>query len=194
MRDYVLVNIYNEGMIPWIKKQGPLREVSIGLGVYTIMLKDPRINMELSYVAKERERVELERKNQLAREATIKEVEKLKKVIEKEAIEEIEKQAPVILSEKIELEDSINFNENESIEEKIKEELSKSEEEETDVFEIKLKENETIIEKFSEKDLDEMTKDAMKSILKKRGYKEGPFAGKYHDTAEILKEKIRKTQ
>ena len=39
-----------------------------------------------------------------------------------------------------------------------------------------------------------MTKRQMKEVLRERGYLEGPNAGKYHDTVDMLIEKIFRTQ
>ena len=39
-----------------------------------------------------------------------------------------------------------------------------------------------------------MTKLELKNILKERGYISGPYAGKYHDTVEMLIHKVKSTQ
>jgi len=167
MRDYILVNIYNEGFIPWIKKNGPLKEVRIGRGVYEIMKKDPRIDIELSYVAREREereireryiyekQKELEKKSNTEEKVIQKEELKSGSITEKTEIssfdeEKIETEIEEIIEEDIspevsetEIEEIFDLEEDSKLDDEIKKELANSEEkDEEDVFAIKLKENE----------------------------------------------------
>lgn len=52
----------------------------------------------------------------------------------------------------------------------------------------------TEVVRYTKKKLEGMTKAQMKQILINRGYTEGEFAPKYHDTLDKLKAKILKTQ
>lgn len=48
------VNIYNEGIIPWLNRKGPIYNVYIGDSVYRLLSRDSRVNIELSEDAKQR--------------------------------------------------------------------------------------------------------------------------------------------
>ena len=48
MRDFFYVNILNEGMIPWIMERGPLFAYYTSAGVYSLLARDPRVEIEIT--------------------------------------------------------------------------------------------------------------------------------------------------
>lgn len=185
MLDFIYVNILNEGPLPWIRKNGPLFGYKIGYGMYQIISKDPRIKIEIVNSVKEIE------------DARKKYLDEKKKAEEKE----IEKQ-PIILHDSVEVSDiiekeSVELNDDSDIDAQMDlllEVMGETPAEPTTFIlteKISTKED---IKKYTDEELDIMTRAEMKNILKERGYTTGPYAGKYHDTVETLKRKVLSTQ
>lgn len=61
-------------------------------------------------------------------------------------------------------------------------------------FEVKIPADEVKMKKYTSRSLDGKTKAEMKEILKSRGFNDGPFCPRYHDTVEKLKKKILDSQ
>lgn len=192
MVDFIYVNILNEGPLPWIRKSGPLFGYKIGYGMYQIIRKDPRLKIEVVTSVAE---IEAARKKYLN---------------EKKAQEEASK--PIILHDSVEVNDNVSVNvKTEPLEEIVTPEAVESLEEDIDsqmdlVLDLlgetpeesnfipseKIKTN--VVKSYTEEELSMMTKADLKNILKERGYTSGPFSGKYHDTIEVLRRKVISTQ
>lgn len=189
--DYKYVNIYNEGIIPWLNKKGPIFGLKIAPGVYSLLSKDPRISMRVT----NQYEAESERKKYEERfiQPEVKNPQDTKKdtiklaSIEETKINDIKEEIPsltetVISDDDDELDkidtDNIDTSfSNNIVLEKIEDSL----------------ENENAT-KYTKKKLEVMTKAELKAILRERGYLEGPNAGKYHDTHDKLIEKVLRTQ
>ena len=192
MVDFIYVNILNEGPLPWIRKSGPLFGYKIGYGMYQIIRKDPRLKIEVVTSVAE---IEAARKKYLN---------------EKKAQEEASK--PIILHDSVEVNDNVSVNVKteplegivtpdavESLEEDIDSQmdlvldfLGETPEESNFIPSEKIKTN--VVKSYTEEELSMMTKADLKNILKERGYTSGPFSGKYHDTIEVLRRKVISTQ
>lgn len=171
----MLVNIYNEGLIPWINKEGPIYGMELTPGLYGLLFSDSRISIEITT---------REKAIKLAKEA----IEKKKN----EEAERLKVQDTVKITKNIQTQKTADKTEDEDAEiEKI---LNSTAEEKSVFEEATVKPVEQKIKKYSQKELSEMTKAQMKAILVERGYTSGPFAGKYHDTLADLIEKVKKTQ
>ena len=192
MVDFIYVNILNEGPLPWIRKSGPLFGYKIGYGMYQIIRKDPRLKIEVVTSVAE---IEAARKKYLN---------------EKKAQEEASK--PIILHDSVEVNDNVSVNvKTEPLEEIVTPDAVESLEEDIDsqmdlvldflgvtpeesnfIPSEKIKTN--VVKSYTEEELSMMTKADLKNILKERGYTSGPFSGKYHDTIEVLRRKVISAQ
>lgn len=199
----VLVNIYNNGLIPWINVMGPKYGLELSDGAYNLLAADPRVIMEKttrSEVAEKLRKLKAEEEAKNKPEDKINVHDEVK--IEVVSVPETKVEEPVIETEETP-EEYTNENDDEldilidsiaatpaetsvfekAVNKKIEEITShKSAEERID------------IKKYTEAELSEMTKSKMKAILQARGYIEGPYAPKYHDTLADLSRKILKTQ
>ena len=175
--DFVYVNILNEGEIPYIRKKGPIFGYHMGVGVYSILARDPRVKIEKTtyenavakkaeYLEKKNEKIKIIQ-NIVEKEEKNQEPE-IKSIVEKDPVDsEIDN----ILSEVTTTESSIGKN------------IYTEESKKTTEFRV-----------YSNDELDDMTKIQLKTILKDRGYTSGVYAPKYHDSLFQLKTKVKKTQ
>lgn len=188
MLDHIYVNILNEGQIPWIRKTGPLFGYKIAYGMYQLIYNDPRLKIE---IVKSKEEADRAREKYYA--------SKNKKPIILHDDIKIEDEKPVILEtpnvESVVLENTEDEEMLDSQMDLLLEILDETpaEPENPVVESIKVK-KEDVIRKYTEEELKQMTRTGMKNILKERGYVSGPYAGKYHDTSEILRHKVLSTQ
>ena len=184
----MLVNIFNKGMIPWIKREGPIYGLEVSNGLLSLLSADPRIDMKLTTreeairlaTAAKEERLAAERKA-----AEEKEKAEQLKVQDEVKIQKVETPAegPVVETE------VSTDNADDEIDSILEQESTA----ETSAFE-QSSESGDKIKKYTEEELSQMTKAQMKAILIERGYTSGPYAGKYHDTLADLVQKVLKTQ
>lgn len=187
--DYIYVNILNEGMIPWIKKKGPLFGYKLNAALIPILKRDSRIMIE--FVKSEADIVNA-RDRYLKRTKPTSETPSTAEVV-------TPKDEIVVNVIKDEPKDRIienNIKDDDIIDSELDNVLSNISE--TTTFKNPAIADKTDPEEpfkfYSDLELSNMTKSQMKKVLRGRGYLEGPYAGKYHDTVEMLKDKVRKTQ
>lgn len=184
--DSYYVNIYNEGMIPWLNQPGPIFGLEVNRGIYELLRIDPRIIMNLTTLANAKE----EKERYLAKIAAQKQaVEDAKKEQEKMSvhdevvIQKVEEPVtPVVETTPLTEEDAA-----------IDAALEGDNAKET-AFTASAPSTKKKVKKYTKAQLEGMTKAEMKAILADRGYTSGPYAGKYHDTVADLIEKVLKTQ
>jgi len=186
MADYLYVNILNEGMIPWILERGPLFNYYTSYGVYELLMRDPRVNIELAtkeniaqrraeYAEKLRQRKLATQKPQMAETLPIED----KIVVSVEPKEE-----PVVKTvDKDSVDDELDNILDTLPDTKLEMETKIPDSEDTKEFKV-----------YKSKQLAEMTKKQLKDILIERGYTKGPYAPKYHDHLDELVAKVKKTQ
>lgn len=196
----IYVNILNEGMIPWIKKEGPLFGYPLSCGVYDILKRDPRVKMKIihskheadvareEYLASKEEKKPIILNEVIPTEPVVEEV-KVVEVNDSKTVEAVISEEPITLFDTLEVAEVIT---NDDLEiDKILDETPVVE----TAYSVNLNNKETEkIKSYTDEELSEMTKAQMKEILKSRGYTSGPYSGKYHDTVEELKEKVKRTQ
>lgn len=222
MIDFIYVNILNEGTIPWLRVKGPVFGYKIGYGMYQIIKRDPRLKIEIvtcsddiesakkKYYDSKKEseliilhddaRVTTEPKKETV---MLKEVVKDSVIIDDEV--EITSKPSEIITDTVVI-NSINSYDDEvssDVDElEIEKEIDRVLDENPVTPEVYDESVETVedpvmiegVRKYSEDELSTMTKAQMKAVLRERGYTEGPYSGKYHDTVEILKRKVLETQ
>lgn len=184
MPDYIYVNIFNEGMIPWIKEKGPLFGYRMPVGIYSIISRDPRIKIEFTTP----ENAEKARKDYLRKIGKLPEEVHHEKEIK--SYVEPKKETPV------EIEPVVENTTEEEID-PVDAEIDKiTEGMDTGIqMDCKIPDDSTAkFRVYSTEELSAMTKAQMKKILIERGYIKGPYAPKYVDKLEDLAQKIRKTQ
>jgi len=201
MIDSYYVNILNEGMIPWLNKKGPIYGIRLTPGIFNLLNTDPRVMMEKTTpeaVAKILKKIEEEKAAKAAAELEAKKAEEAAKeevvapVVE-EKVEDTHVCPVVELTKKVE--NSSEDDEIDSILESTNFESKLGVE--TDIVnapDVVLEKKINVVKAYTKEELSEMTKAQMKSILKERGYTEGPYAGKYHDTLSDLIKKVLETQ
>lgn len=213
-----LVNIYNEGMIPWLFLEGPIFGYVASPGLLAILQKDPRLKFEFTTP----EGAEEAKRQYLASKVKTPVVGEKFKITDDLVITPVAKEE----EDNTIVEESIS---NEVIEEAvvadIPEDIGTIEEREfaTDailpemeydeldaaidgmledvpmISEIPVHLEDTTeeaapVKKYKKAKLVGMTKAELKAILRERGYVQGPYAGKYHDTHSMLVDKVLKTQ
>lgn len=198
MADYYYVNIYNEGPLPWLNQNGPLFLYRLPTGILEIMLKDKRLKIEI---------LKTPTQGQEGKERYLREKEERSKKIIINEVPPINEETPVITEPSIMETKTLDFvvaiNENDVEEDPVDSEIDNALED--DDFDFETTNTSAVLTQdmieeakankiYSDDELSTMTKSQMKKILSARGYKQGPYAGKYHDTVEMLKNKIRKTQ
>jgi len=233
MRDFIRVNIYNYGKIPYLNIMGPIKNLKIGAGVYNLLKLDSRIDIKTVEEGEkyEREMAKVAEKNAKKAAETkqlqeILEAKKLREEIRLEAEakaaaalaeEEAERNRLAALAEEeakiientelpvddIETEvscdspdlviDSTETETTEDIDAAIDAEIENSKLQETN-FVVDIKQTDTAIKKYSDVELQEMTKKEMKQILLDRGHIDDSYTGRYHDNLEDLIRKIKETQ
>lgn len=200
----ILVNILNEGRIPWINVEGPVFGYPLSDGAFQLISKDSRMIVEITtpYDA------EIARTRYLNRtgQNIVEEEVKVETVEEKPQPRKLE----INIDESVKMPLTISIDDgSKKTEEVVHPEINSKVELDADDAEIDkalegLSEKEQLftpievpkqeIRKYSRKTLETMTKREMKQILKDRGYFEGPNAGKYRDTVSDLVEKVLRTQ
>jgi len=177
MADFVFINVLNEGMIPFINEKGPVFGKYLGLGVVDMMKRDPRLIIQFTNpVDAVRQKQEYEFKKIKEREAA-KEKEAARNVVEvKQSVVEIP------FKEKV-----VKTAEDDEIDRILKENKFTP-------GKVKIPNDEKKMHMYRITSLKDMTKAELKAILHERGYYKGEYAPKYHDTIEMLIEKVKKTQ
>ena len=208
--DFIYVNILNEGVIPYIREKGPLFGYRMATGVYSILSRDARLNMEITtpFKAEEAKRKYIESKQPVIE----KEVEMPKVVIAnipEQKFEDYTTQTPMnvessatsISEIKEIIENDNDDNEIDSILENTPTEKSAmvvTFKDDLDIEEdsatISSKEEGTEIRAYTNKEIMSMTKAELRQILKDRGYVTGVYAPKYQDNLDKLRAKVKKTQ
>lgn len=184
----VYVNILNEGRIPWLRKDGPLFGYKVGPGTYEILRRDPRVELVRIYHPSEAEAAKAKYLESKKEKETIILTE-VPPMVEGKVVPLVDEYTPTetvtILTEPVE--ETSEDLEIDSILESVVEEPK---------FKVNINNKETEkVKSYTEEELNVMTKAQMKAILRdERGYTEGPYAGKYHDTLEMLKRKVLSTQ
>lgn len=220
MIDYIYVNILNEGPIPWIREVGPLFGYKMSMGIYHIISKDRRLNIEIVRSQEDVDRAKTEyyaskeKKEPIILHDDIEIKDELSTITEIVATPLVDDL--VCMDNEIELEsqDDHDYWDDNELEYSGDEQGTEDDLDEDDLdaqvdllLEIldetpKTPETEYVriepvksdIIRYTEEQLMEMTKAQMKGILRDRGYINGPYAGKYHDTLEILRHKVLTTQ
>ena len=177
MLDKVLVNIYNEGQVPWLRIRGPVFGYSLTYGVYDIIQHDPAIRIELTtpekaQIAKAQYLERIRKKNEEKEQKSNGMAEQFN-VVNEVKIEA----APVV--------ETVNDDNDDAIDAI----LENTPEEEAPDIVVKPQ-----VKKYRQATLEKMTKQELKQILRERGYEKGPYAAKYHDKVEDLIQKVLKTQ
>lgn len=211
----ILVNIHYTGRIPLINKNGPLYGEYLSEGVYGILRRYNFLQMERTTPEKakaliDRQRVEANREKLIVHdEIQIKVVEPVHEeeytdviaeavIIDEEEIDE----KPIVFKDNDITNDDIFRFEQSIIKDELDDEIDELLEGKTipNGFNIDFKldpdfvKSDTEFHFYTEEELQNMTKRQMKEVLKSRGYEKGPYAGKYHDTVEMLIQKVLKTQ
>ena len=180
-----LVNILNVGRIPWLHVDGPIFGYLITDGLLSLISKDPAVIVQLTTPdeakkAKAEYEASLKKKEEIADQFSMADNFEIK--TEKIASEEhptIEKKVEKT-SEDDEIDNILgDMNINSS---------------DDGFFSDAKPVEKPEVERYTKEQLLAMTKRQMKTILRERGYTEGPNAGKYHDTVEMLIEKVLRTQ
>jgi hypothetical protein len=193
-QNLVKVNVYSKGRIPWLNIVGPriwdpsgkTGGLEVSPTIYRLLKQDPNVEI---YLLEEDPRL-------------VKQVKKVVEVVEAKVevqieIQEVEEKVEEAVKEKIEYE-SID----EIIEQRLNELPDEPEFEPTPLTdedvadepteETRVNHNDDIA--YTVEQLSSMTKAQMKQILLDRGHENDQFTGRYHDTVEILIEKVLKTQ
>jgi len=202
MRDFIYVNILNEGMIPWIMEKGPKFMYHTAAGIFDMLRRDPRIQIEITDATLAEQR-KLEYKMKL--EARKKAAE-MKEVVEQKEEVIVEVEQKNAFGEVIEIDNNDKaidaiLDEVEIINSEYDGEEYGVEVQAIDINSVGTADADGFII-YSEEELGQMTKKQLKAILESRGHMaakrfvkcEDPFSPFYHDTIEMLREKVRKTQ
>lgn len=205
MEDFVVVNIYNEEYIPWLRRKGPIFGEVLGYGIYEILSRDRNLIMELTTrnAALQKKKEYIERKFKKIREMeqqkniikneentndSLKIQDKIEiAVIEKKEEEKVQEQPKFLESPVVEKTDEDN---------EIDAILDTAPEKESAIKVDLTEENKGTKEfkTYTNKQLKEMTKKDLKEILLDRGYSKGPYSPKYHDNIDTLILKVKRTQ
>jgi hypothetical protein len=180
----IRVNIHTVGRIPWINIVGPKYDVSISPTIYRLLKRDSRIDIR-----------------------TVEEDEAANVKIETPVVEQTAKSEKPV--ETIKVEDNITITkieEPKNIVKEVEDALLDAEIEKRlnelpveDPFTIRMDTEETKkvnLKKYSNKQLDKLTREQMFQILFDRGHTgdEDPMKPKYHDTKPMLVKKVKDTQ
>ena len=191
MSDFVYVNIYNEGQIPWMSDvTGPVFGMHLATGFYQFLARDPRVRIEITTLEEARE-AERKYKASLKKEEPVEE----KKVDDRD----------LTLEEQVEVAEAIKLSEEPLSDADNEIDSILAEEEAVATYESVDSEIKELLSKpkvYAKEDLLKMSRKELSEILIKRGYapstkafeKSSEFAPKYHDTIEVLAEKVLKTQ
>lgn len=217
----VKINIYTKGDIPWIGKKGPIMDLEVSPAIFRILSQDNRIELYLSdedprrpIQKEEVKEVEVETVPEVVveekvevQEEVIVETTPLEEVTievaEQEVQEEVivEPEVEVVPEEmtEVELDQELQEEPEEVVDldaaiEAALEELPEDEEPEDIILTEDEQEFDYDFTQYTENELERMTKKEMKQILLDRGHTNDEFTGRYHDTVQMLIEKVLKTQ
>jgi hypothetical protein len=188
----VRVNIHNTGKIPWLNILGPKYDVSISISIFRLLKRDPRIIVRT-----------IEEDEALGFKIPDSQTEEIKKEVVKETVETTAVAEPT--NERVIIEDSVKITpivKNVDVEDALLDaEIEKriNELPDQDAFKITMDQEESKIvnlKKYSNKQLDKMTREQMFQVLFDRGHtaEEDPMKPKYHDTKPMLIKKVKDTQ
>lgn len=173
-----LITVYNTEKLRWFDKPGPFFGILVSDGLYSVMRFDSDVRMKRT-TPQEAKKDEQEYYNSLnkAKDANANTTDLF------------------IPSDSIEIMQTMPSSKAAIVDKPVHDELDT-------LIDNMLEENEgkpqilskPEITKYTEQELSKLTKKQMKQILRDRGYLDGPNAGRYHDTAKILIEKILRTQ
>lgn len=204
--DYIYVNILNEGRIPWVGKNGPLFGYKLSKALLPLIQRDSRVILQIVRSEEDIEKAKREyeaRKQPKSEKIILNETPKSRmsdtatpedEVII-QVVKAIEEPSSGIIEtpeEAMILEAAAEVLDDEELDKILDSVCEKT------TFADPVIADKTDPEEpfkfYTDKELSTMTKAQMKKVLRGRGYLEGPYAGKYHDTVEMLKDKVRKTQ
>lgn len=182
----MLINIYNETFIPVIGTQGPVFGYQVSEGVYSLLKLYPWLDIKRTTAAGAVE----EKRKYFAnkRNDTPKENFAVRDEIQILEVDTEPKQDGIDLDKEID----------KLVEEYIETRTAKTEtvvKKEEDIQPLDLSEEERAsIVKYSNLQLRQMTKKQLKAILIERGHTNDEYTGRYHDTVDMLVQKVKATQ
>jgi hypothetical protein len=194
---FVRVNIHNQGTIPWLGLNGPLYNYDISQSLFDILRNTPGVLIKTV----DQENKEQAEKAEAARKAA--EEAKRKAEIEKEATEEANAIMEKTASDGLSVSDDVKVAQavadsdpDKDFFEKVEDQINALPDQKSEIAEKVVAPTEGF-KKYTEHDMDKMTTDQMRKILnEERGFSDpdSPYHGRYHDTIDGLKKKIRASQ